>query len=107
MIARRWHGRVPAEKAESYYAYLLRTGLNDYGATPGNQGVVVLRWVVGDVAHFELTTFWESVEAIQRFAGEQYEQARYYPEDDDYLLEREPVVTHFEVLHVAAPRETE
>jgi hypothetical protein len=27
-----------------------------------------------------------------------YERARYYPEDDDYLLEREELVTHYEVL---------
>ena len=98
MIARAWHGRVPAAKADAYYAYLLRTGLTDYAATPGNRGVYVFRRVEGDVAHFLLTTLWESIEAIKRFAGEEYERARYYPEDDDYLLEREPSVTHYEVL---------
>ena len=30
MIARMWHGRVPAAKAEAYYQYLLSTGLPDY-----------------------------------------------------------------------------
>ena len=98
MIARAWHGRVPAAKADAYYAYLLRTGLTDYAATTGNRGVYVFQRMEGDVAHFLLTTFWESVEAIKRFAGEEYERARYYPEDDDYLLEREPLVTHYEVL---------
>jgi heme-degrading monooxygenase HmoA len=98
MIARAWHGRVPAAKADAYYAYLLRTGLTDYAATPGNRGVYVFRRIEGDVAHFLLTTLWESVEAIKRFAGEEYERARYYPEDDDFLLEREPFVTHYEVL---------
>jgi heme-degrading monooxygenase HmoA len=98
MIARAWHGRVPAAKADAYYAYLLRTGLADYAATPGNRGVYVFRRIEGDVAHYLLTTLWESIEAIKRFAGEDYERARYYPEDDDYLLEREPFVTHYEVL---------
>jgi heme-degrading monooxygenase HmoA len=98
MIARTWHGRVPAAKADAYYDYLQRTGLNDYRSTPGNLGVVVQRRVESGVAHFVLTTFWDSVESIKRFAGEEYERARYYPEDDDYLLEREPLVQHAEVL---------
>jgi hypothetical protein len=50
------------------------------------------------VAHLLLTTFWDSLDAIKRFAGENCEMARYYPEDDDYLLEREPHVTHTDVL---------
>jgi heme-degrading monooxygenase HmoA len=98
MIGRAWHGRVPAEKADAYYTYLLRTGLSDYKATPGNRGVHVLRRTEGDVTHFLLLTFWDSLDAIKAFAGADYERARYYPEDDDYLLEREPLVAHYEVL---------
>lgn len=101
MIARTWHGRVPASKADAYHEYLLRTGLADYRATPGNLGLLVQRRIDGDVAHFVLTTLWDSVESIKRFAGEDYEAARYYPEDDAYLLEREPTVTHADVLLVA------
>jgi hypothetical protein len=100
MIARTWHGRVPAERAEAYYAYLCRTGLADYRSTVGNVGVLVERWIEGGIAHYLLTTFWESVEAIRRFAGEDYTLARYYPEDDDFLLERERLVRHAEVLMV-------
>lgn len=98
MIARTWHGRVPLSKADAYYRYLLRSGLSDYAATPGNRGVHVLRRTDGEVSHFFLLTFWDSLEAIRAFAGPEYERARYYPEDDDYLLEREPLVTHYEVL---------
>ena len=98
MIARTWHGRVPAGRADDYLAYLRRTGLADYAATPGNRGVLVQRRVEGNVAHFTLTTLWDSLDAIIRFAGEDPEQARYYAEDDEYLLEREPRVTHAEVL---------
>jgi heme-degrading monooxygenase HmoA len=98
MIARTWHGRVPAAKADAYHAYLRRTGLPDYRATPGNRGVLVFRRTEADVTHFVLTTLWESVEAIRRFAGDDYTQARYYAEDDDYLLEREPLVIHHDVV---------
>lgn len=100
MIARTWHGRVPAAKADAYYDYLIGTGLADYAATPGNRGVHVLRRTEESITHFLLLTFWESLEAIRAFAGPEYESARYYPEDDEYLLEREPFVTHYEVLGV-------
>lgn len=98
MIGRTWHGRVPAAKADAYYAYLQRTGLSDYVKTPGNRGVYVLRRADGDVTHFLLLTFWDSLDAIRAFAGDDYERARYYPEDDAYLLEREPYVSHYDVL---------
>ncbi len=39
MIARTWHGMVPATRADEYMAYLERTGLPDYRATPGNRGL--------------------------------------------------------------------
>lgn len=98
MIARLWRGVTPAAKADSYLDYLTRTGLTDYRATPGNAGVWVLRRVTGDTAEFLLVSLWESYAAIERFAGPDRERAVYYPEDDAFLLEREPEVRHFEVL---------
>jgi heme-degrading monooxygenase HmoA len=101
MIARNWHGRVRATQSDAYYAYLLRTGLADYRATPGNRGLLVQQWTEDDVSHFLLTTIWDSIDAIKQFAGEDFTKARYYPEDDDFLLEREPFVTHSTVLMAA------
>jgi heme-degrading monooxygenase HmoA len=98
MIARIWHGTTPAAKADDYLALLQRTGIPDYQATPGNQGVFVLRRLEGEAAHFLLISLWSSMEAIAAFAGAEVEQARYYPEDPDFLLELEPQVTHYEVL---------
>ena len=98
MIARQWHGRVRAADADAYYTYLLQTGLMDYRSTPGNHGVQVFRRREGDVVHYLLTTLWDSWDSIRAFAGDDVEQARYYPEDTRYLLELEPTVTHFEVL---------
>ena len=98
MLARTWHGRVPTVKGDAYEAYLNKTGIPDYMATPGNRGVWVLRRAEGDVTHFLLITMWESEEAIEAFAGKPIDRARYYPEDDEYLLEREPTVMHYEVV---------
>jgi hypothetical protein len=100
MIARTWRGVTRAADADAYLVYLMQTGLADYRATPGNRGVIVERTVDGDRAIFELTTFWESEEAIARFAGDDISLARYYPEDDRFLLERPRHVTHATVVHL-------
>lgn len=105
MIARIWHGITPAAKADEYVEFLNRSGVRDYQATEGNLGVHILRRIEGEQAHFLTLTFWDSVEAIKRFAGEEYEKARYYPEDKDYLLEFEETVTHYEVMF-SSPRES-
>lgn len=98
MVARRWRGVIPATKAQEYTEYLERTGVCDYKATPGNRGVFVLRRIEGDRAYFEIFTLWDSLDAIRAFAGDEVERARYYPGADDYLIDREPTVDHFEVV---------
>jgi len=98
MIARIWRGTTPASKADDYMGVLEATGLKEYAATPGNQGVQVLRRIDGDIAEFLIITLWDSLDAIRAFAGDDYERSVYYPEDDDYLLEREHTVKHYEVL---------
>jgi heme-degrading monooxygenase HmoA len=98
MIARTWHGVVPASQAQAYYQYLRETGLVDLEATDGNCGVYILRRTEGEQAHFLLISLWESLDAIVAFAGEDIEQARYYPRDPDFLLELEPRVSHYKVL---------
>jgi heme-degrading monooxygenase HmoA len=98
MIARTWHGVTDAAKANEYLEYLKKTGVPEYEATTGNLGVYVLRRFAGDQAHFLLLTLWESEDAIKSFAGPEMEKAKYYPEDERFLLELEPTVTHYEVL---------
>lgn len=101
MMARMWRGRTPASKADSYLEYLRETGLKEYAAIPGNEGVLVLRRLTEGEAEFLLISLWESKEAIRRFAGDDLERAVYYREDDEYLLEREPGVMHFDVVEAS------
>jgi len=65
---------------------------------PGNRGVYVLRRVKLGRAEFTFISLWESIDAIRRFAGDDYEKAHYYPEDRDFLIELEPFVEHYDVL---------
>lgn len=98
MIARIWRGFTRESDKDIYFEFLKKTGLKDYAGTPGNQGVWCLRRVRDGKAEFTLISLWDSYEAIKRFAGEDYEKAHYYPDDQKYLLEFEPHVAHYEVL---------
>lgn len=76
----------------------MKDGVEDYSSTPGNRGVQVLRRTRGGQAEFLLISFWESIDAIKRFAGPDIEKAVYYPEDKQFLVELEPTVKHYDVL---------
>ena len=98
MIIRMWHGRVNHDKAESYRRFLVERAIPDYQSVQGNLGVKILQRREEDSTHFITMTSWESLEAIKAFAGEDVEKAKYYPEDDGFLLEFEPTVVHYEVV---------
>jgi len=93
-----WHGRVETGKARAYREFLNRRAIPDYQSVPGNVSVHILEREEGDVTHFITMTFWENMDVIVGFAGEDPEIAKYYPEDDEFLLEFEPTVVHYEVV---------
>jgi len=97
LIARTWHGRTAAIKADEYLKFLIERAIPDYQSIAGNRGVTILRRMQGAEAHFLILTIWASREAIKAFAGADIEKAKYYDEDQDFLLEFEPSVTHYEV----------
>ena len=98
LITRIWHGRTKAEYAEEYLQFLIETGVADYKSVPGNLSVEVWREIDGEVCHFWTVTKWDSFDSIKRFAGEDCEKAKHYPEDEKYLLEFEPTVRHCETF---------
>ena len=99
MIARTWRGWVRTEDRAAYIDYIERTGMAEYRGTPGNRGA----WMFardGEGGRTEIVTlsFWESREAIRGFAGDDIERAVFYPEDDQFLVDRETTVMHYEVV---------
>ena len=98
MIARTWRGCTDAEDAASYHEYLMETGVRNCRNTPGNMGVYVLRRPVEAGVEFLFISLWDSMEAVQRFAGSDSEQGVFYPEDEAYLIEYDRHVKHFDVL---------
>jgi heme-degrading monooxygenase HmoA len=97
MIARIWKGAVRSQDGDDYARYMRETGVAAYAQTPGNQGVWMLRRDVGERTEFVMFTLWDSLEAVRGFAGDDYETAVFYPEDDRFLVERDLVATHYQV----------
>jgi hypothetical protein len=95
MITRIWHGRTNPQDAESYLQFLLTDGTKEYLATEGNLSVKVWQQREKDCCHFWTVTEWTGIEAIKGFAGEDYEKAKYYPQDNGILLEFEEKVNHY------------
>lgn len=98
IVARMWHGRTPAAKAEAYSTYLYEAGIKKIRAIEGNLGVQTLRRVNQNVAEFYVISYWRSREAIRQFAGADIEKTHNLPRDPEFLLELEPQVKHFDLL---------
>ncbi len=99
MIVRMWHGRVDSSKSDEYAEFMKQRAAPDYSSVDGLQKLLFLHRDEEDVAHFLLVTYWDSMESVKRFAGEEPEKAKYYPEDDHFLLEKEELSALYEVFY--------
>ena len=98
MIVRKWQGRIRTKDEPVYIAYIDETGAADIGETDGNLGYQILtRRHPDETTTIVMLSWWRDIDAVKGFAGEDYEQARYYAEDEQYLLEKDERVEHYEV----------
>jgi heme-degrading monooxygenase HmoA len=106
LIARIWKGAVRKQDSDAYAEYMRNTGLADYASTPGNRGAWMLRRDTAEQTEFLMFTLWDTLQAVKAFAGDDYETAVFYPEDDRYLIERDSTATHYLVdTEVPLPRD--
>ncbi len=99
MIVRTWHGRTRLSDGDEYEAFMIKRAAPDYSSVAGLENLIFGRRNEGDVSHFLLITVWDSIDSVKKFAGENPEIAKYYPEDDDYLLEKEDYSQNYQVFH--------
>ena len=99
MIARRWRGRVRAADHDAYLRYVEESGIAALRATPGNEGVIVFRHLdeATGTSEIEVVSLWRDRASIAAFAGDDISVARFFPDDDRYLVERELTVRHDDV----------
>ena len=99
MIVRTWHGRTLLSDGDKYEAFMKKRAAPDYRSVVGLEKLFFTRRNEGDVSHFLLITVWDSIDSVKKFAGENPEIAKYYPEDDEYLLEKEKYSRNYQVFH--------
>jgi heme-degrading monooxygenase HmoA len=98
VILREWRAEIRRALRDEYVSYVRETGLAGYRATTGNRGAAVaVRDLDNERSEIVTLSWWESLDVIRAFAGDPVERARYYPEDDRYLLTRPETVMHYEV----------
>jgi heme-degrading monooxygenase HmoA len=97
MIARIWHGRTTAEKADEYRQYLFDAGVKKIASLPGNRGVQMLMSKTAQQGEFMVISYWDSIDAIKGYAGEDYTKVHDLPRDKELLIDHEPLVRHFDL----------
>lgn len=98
MIIRMWRGRTALDKADDYEQVMCDLAIPDYSRVDGLLAYYFTRSDKDDHTEFLLITHWESIDAIKQFAGEDYDRAKYYEEDKDFLLDFPEFVEHVEVF---------
>ena len=97
MVARIWHGRTPADKADEYKQYLFDVGVKKIATLPGNRGVQLMANKNAEQGEFMVVSYWDSIEAIKGYAGENYTRVHDLPRDKEFLIDMETLVHHFDL----------
>jgi hypothetical protein len=104
MIGRHWRGFAPQETAEAYLEHLRESTLPSLRDIAGHRGATVLRRRVDGEVEFVVLTYWDSLEAVRAFAGDDYVTAVVPPEARALLARFDERVVHYEVAVEAAGR---
>ncbi|HET6984635.1 MAG TPA: antibiotic biosynthesis monooxygenase family protein [Myxococcaceae bacterium] len=100
VIARAWHGKTPREKADAYEKYLAGA-IAKFPSIPGNLGYQLMRIDGGPdgdtFTEFQVISYWESLDAIHAYAGEDIRRTRDLPRDKEFLVGMEPSVRNYEL----------
>lgn len=103
MIARHWRGWTELRNAEAYETLLKNKVLPGLSGTEGYRGGYVLRSNGPELVEFVVVNLFESLDAVKRFAGQDYAVAVFEPEALQLLAKREPLAVHYEVRAVNPP----
>jgi heme-degrading monooxygenase HmoA len=97
MIARHWRGWTLPQDADAYERLLKETVLPGLKTIKGYRGGYVFRKDGTQEVEFVVVNLFASLEAVRRFAGENYSVAVFEPEAQRLLCKAEPQATHYEV----------
>lgn len=97
MIARHWRGWTELQNADAYEDLLKQKVLPELKKLEGYRGGYVLRHDGQPEVEFVVVNLFDSLEAVKRFAGDDYTTAVFEPEAEPLLSRIEPRATHYDV----------
>lgn len=97
MIACHWRGWTKPEDADVYETLLRDTVLPGLKQIAGYRGGYILRGEPASEVEFVVINFFDSLAAVQEFAGPNYQTPVFEPEARKLLSRTEPVATHYSV----------
>jgi heme-degrading monooxygenase HmoA len=99
-IARAWHGKTLRQKADEYEKYLAGA-ITKFPTIKGNLGYQLMRIDGGpdgdQYVEFQVVSYWESLDSIKAYAGEDIRRTRDLPRDKEFLVNMEPYVRNYEL----------
>jgi len=98
MIVRLWRGLARPQHAEEYLAHLRADTIPQLSRIPGFVAVEVLRREEPKGTEFLVATTWESLSAIERFAGADVTLAVVPDQVQRLMVEFDHRVRHYEVM---------
>jgi hypothetical protein len=97
MIARWWKGWTTRANADAYETLLRERVLPALQAIDGYRGGYVLRHDGEDDVEFAILNLFDSLEAVQAFAGPDFAVPVFEPEARELLSRVEPLAQHYMV----------
>jgi heme-degrading monooxygenase HmoA len=97
MIARMWHGWTKPENADAYERLLRDEMFPSMRRIQGFEGAYLLRRADGEEVEFVTVTLFASLDAVRRFAGNDYETAVLHPRAAGLLSRYDPKSVHYEI----------
>ena len=101
MIARIWHGYTTPANADAYEQFLKTEFLPavEKKNIEGYKKFQLLRKAADDEIEFITIMWFENLEQIKQFAGENYETAVVHPKAQELLKRFDDKSKHFDLLH--------
>jgi heme-degrading monooxygenase HmoA len=97
MIARMWHGWTKPENADAYENLLRNEMFPGMRRIQGFEGAYLLRRAAGEEVEFVTVTLFTSLDAVRRFAGDDYETAVLHPRAAGLLSRYDPKSVHYNI----------
>lgn len=96
-----WRGWTRPEHADRYEAHYRGEVVSELAQVPGFRGARLLRRTAGQETEFVSLTFFDDLEAVRGFAGDEHERAVVAGPAREVLIRFDDRVVHYEVAFEA------